>query len=109
MKGKAQTQPNNHVEWANGFKSNMPDWKTARECAVSGDMLYMLKEARTFFFAVERGDYATYDPIRKDSLIESIQRTIEQADGLEQAIAEIARTTPPFPQPSGFPKPPGVK
>lgn len=34
MNGKARSEPNNHVEWANKFKSNMPDWPTARKCAV---------------------------------------------------------------------------
>lgn len=45
-------------------------------------MLAVLKDARTFFFALERGDYNVYDNVRKQEFIEELQIVIDLADGL---------------------------
>ena len=97
MKGKALSQPTNHVEWANGFKSNMPDWITARHAAIGPDAVYYLKECRTLLFSVERGDLDIKD--RLHTLLEGLQELIARADGLPEL------TAPAFPIPSGFPMP----
>lgn len=53
MKGKPVSDNGNAVVWANGFRSNMPDWPTARACAVSSEMLYVLKRCRALLLNPE--------------------------------------------------------
>lgn len=107
MKGKAESQPTNHVVWANGFKSNMPDWPTARRVSVSDRLLYLCQECRTLFFEVERTAIDTQvfqimkDP-RWNVLFESLQEVI----GYASTGIEIEERKP-MPVPPNFPKPPG--
>lgn len=125
MNGKPETQPSNHVEWANGFKSNMPDWPTARRCAHSEMMLRALKSARTLLHAMDvriDGQRQEVEDKIFDLTFENICIAIDLADGLDgivKAMSEIPHVPIPFheenpylkpmPPPPGFPKPPGVK
>lgn len=112
MKGVPRNLPSNHVEWDNGFKSNMPDWKTAKESAAASDMLFALKEARTALLAVDvrevdaKGtnwnNFIEYG--RFERILECVQKTIDKAEGMEGVVKSFGMPPPP-----GFPKPPGVK
>lgn len=100
MKGKAHSQPSNHVEWANGFKSNMPDWPTARHCALVDRLLYAAKEARSVLLTIERPDafVGDYDRVKYSSTIVNLMQVIAEADGLES----LTEALKPFPKPPGF-------
>jgi hypothetical protein len=104
MKGIAKTTPSNHVEWANGFKSNMPDWPTARRCALSDRLLYALRDCRTVLLSVQRPGCFNdqYDEQKLSSTLDYVMDVINEADGLE-SLKEIFEPIKPFP------KPPGVK
>ncbi len=125
MKGKAESLPTNHVKWINGFKSNMPDWPTARQCAVADRMTYLLRETRSLFFAIERGDGEAFAQMKSDprwsQLFNSIQELVDFADlGVEppvhnhqytayQVTPPVLTTTDyPIAEKKSFPKPPGV-
>lgn len=102
MKGIAKNQPSNHVEWANGFKSNMPDWITARHCALVDRLLWWIKEARTVLLTIERpgafvGDY---DREKYQTVIVGVMDVIAEADGLETLRAALV--SKPFPKPPGM-------
>lgn len=123
MKGKAESIPNNHVVWANGFKSNMPDWKTARECAAASSLLWWAREARSVLFAIQRpGSFADkYDDEKLGTALLGLMTAINVAEGLDKPSGfsdlmmvngkpvEITETKTAFPIPPGFPKPPGIK
>lgn len=102
MNGKPETHPSNHVEWANGFKSNMPDWPTARRCAHSDQMLAALKKARKVLLANDPSCATATDEF--STVLRHVMEVIDLADGLD--VVKQAFTMPP---PPGFPKPPGVK
>lgn len=93
MKGRARSLPGNHVEWDNGYKSNMPDWTTARHCALSSIMLYTLKQARTAMLTVD-GPLS----LEWDRVLDRLQDVIAEADGLIEQPACL----PPLPPPPGF-------
>lgn len=97
MKGTAQSLPTNHVVWANGFKSNMPDWPTARRCAVSDRMAYLLREMRSLFFEIERQNIEIVKDPRWSVLLSSCQDVLGFVD---LGIDVESRGT--------FPKPPGL-
>lgn len=125
MKGTPKTSPNNHVEWDNGFKSNMPDWTTARHAAHADDLLFWLKQARTVLLTIQRpGAFVdTYDQEKCGRTIDGIAEVLSKADGmsaivesfkdmlpLRPTISEIETASNPILQPfPAFPKPPGVK
>lgn len=109
MKGTAKTTPQNHVEWINGFRSNMPDWQTARRCAHSDRLLFALKEARSVIFAFERGEI---DEARTASVMNTVHEAIAFAEGMEELLA-IAKEPNPILNDlvfkKSFPPPPGFK
>jgi hypothetical protein len=99
MKGKAVTDPNNAVKWMNGFVSNMPDWKTARECANASEMLFVLKRCRSLLLEIDRE--VQVDP----AVFKLIQDVCERADGtvaIREALEPSAPVAKPFPKPPGF-------
>jgi hypothetical protein len=110
MNGEPKTSPSNHVEWANGFKSNMPDWPTARRCAHSYLMLQALKQARTALLALDivgSQDWHHHGRIKYNEFSDAlnyVQDAIALANGMD--AVKQAFTMPP---PPGFPKPPGFK
>ena len=107
MKGTPKSTPSNHVEWINGFKSNMPDWKTARECAIADEMLAVLKDCRTILFTFQRPMAVVFtDPYDQAKFERTIERAIEVINKAE-GTTEIINTIGNFPPPS-FPKPPGM-
>lgn len=90
MKGIAKSTPTSHVEWANGFKSNMPDWPTARVCGVSSQMLYALKDCRTVLLAIQRpGAFSdAYDEQKISSTLQNAMKVIDQADGMDTVLSD---------------------
>lgn len=126
MNGKPRSEPNNHVEWANKFKSNMPDWPTARRCAVTDDMLFMLKECRTVMLAVDSRPGEKWpeymDKSRFDAILDRVQQvitlaefgppdqTLGQPDGMTDtrnesvAMVKTKMMLPPLPPPPGAKK-----
>lgn len=125
MKGKPISTPSNHVQWVNGFKSNMPDWITARECAYADEMLYALKRARILLMLDDRQISNAYSMEEQRSIQECVCNAIDQATGMDtigrddQYIEErtvISKASikeraamPDFPSIPGFPPIPGVK
>lgn len=123
MKGKALNIPNNHVQWANGFKSNMPDWPTARVCANASRMAYLMREVRTVMLSMEAPDARFFETARWKNLINSVQECCDWNDlGIDGDAVSKEREghpvnilppqppVPPFPGlPPPPPKPPGVK
>jgi hypothetical protein len=109
MKGKAYTQPQNCVVWENGYRSNMPDWITARECAVAHELLRAAQEARTCMLAMSTPDTNVVERIIKaesvkelwgprwDRCIDQLFNAIGNATGLDPAPVSI-------PMPPGFAK-----
>lgn len=128
MKAKAFSVPGNYVQWANGFKSNMPDWPTARVVALVDEMLLVMKECRTVMLSMSTPANSVVERIIKsesvremwaprwDDALSRLQTVIGQADGLEAVVesfkeplhGHIAPDTEPIQKPS-FPKLPGVK
>lgn len=107
MKGSAKSEPRNHVKWANGFESNMPDFQTARKCAAVDELLIWAKEARTVLFSIERPE-SFNDPYDR----EKCARTLTNLD-LAIANAEYGPANPLNQNQAGipvkaFPKPPGI-
>lgn len=104
MKGEAKSLPSNHVEWVNGFKSNMPDWQTARHCAIADEMLGALKSCRTLLLAIGRpGAFNdSYDEELFENALKRAMSVIERADGFHGILEnEAALTmTASFPVPS---------
>ncbi len=99
MKGTPRSQPSNHVEWVNGFKSNMPDWITARECAHSHEAIRCLKEARTLLFQMSADAFSDqYYRDKLDAVLRDTQLVLEHCDGLTVVAATI----------SGMPMPGGI-
>lgn len=102
MKGKAYTQPQNLVLWENGYRSNMPDWPTARECAASSEMLFALKRARSMLLEVDR----QVDHPELDSVIKTVADAIGRATGLDAEVEKLAAPTIygtfKIPMPPGF-------
>lgn len=53
MKGKAHDDPVPYVAFGN-YRSTMPDWPTARECAMASQMLATLIEVRALLFLLDQ-------------------------------------------------------
>lgn len=108
MKGKAYSIPTNHVVWVNGFKSNMPDWPTARRCAISDKLLWFAREARIVMMSIQRPGSFT-DPYDQDKFARTLDGLIEVVAIAEGLSAETDHVEGPrsIPVPPGFPKPPG--
>jgi hypothetical protein len=93
MKGKAHSIPTNHVQWVNGFKSNMPDWPSARKCAIADKMHYTLSRVRSMMFALERAEkeqdcnvvisMMLADPSWK-SVFDSVYECVDICEGMMQ-------------------------
>lgn len=92
MKGSAKTLPTNHVLWQNGFKSNMPDWRIARKCAIADRMHYVLGRVRSLMLKLETAALdrtypdATVQDILKDpswkTVFDSVYECVDIGDGM---------------------------
>lgn len=86
MKGKPVSTPTNHVEWPNGFKSNMPNWIVARECAAAHEMLHALKEARKILLLCDqKGIIASlaYSESEQSRIYKLVDLAIDVATGMD--------------------------
>lgn len=79
----------------------MPDWITARECAVAHEMLIALKECRTVLLHLDTPGILTepYDVAKFNLALKLAMEVIARATGLEAEVIPIA-----IPMPPGFAK-----
>lgn len=124
MKGKPGSLPLNHVAWINGFKSNMPDWPTARKCAVVDELLVLAIQCRSLLFLLQTSVVFTDPEIdaKMSSILKDLQESIYLAEfGPPAKVQFDGQVTYIDKQQAGdasakiltaalkpFPKPPGV-
>ena len=119
MKGKPGSLPLNHVQWINGFKSNMPDWPTARKCAVVDELLVLAIKSRSLLFLLATSVVFTDPQIdhKISSILKDLQESIYLAEfgppsreiqslgpSFDNDLEKLTGMAPLKP----FPKPPGV-
>lgn len=108
MKAKAISEPTPHLRWSNGSHTDMPDWTSARECAMASQMVDTLVEVRSLLFMLDHAGIIKDQNLEflHSQVLQAVQHVVDVARGnKEPMLKPEGKLT--FPIPPNFPKPPG--